>query len=98
MHGLTTMGIRTGRYAFIRYADGERELYDLLRDPLEMKSLSGRAVGPLEHELIGVWNQLGTCAGASCRVALPKDLRTSPSMTARIARAQERARHRFYRY
>src|SRR4051794_38061936 len=30
--------IRTGRYLLVKYSDGSRELYDLKRDPLELKS------------------------------------------------------------
>ena len=34
--------IRTGRYLLVKYSDGSRELYDLKRDPLELKSKYGR--------------------------------------------------------
>ena len=37
-HGLTEMGLRTGRYAYFRYSTGEGELYDLATDPLELRS------------------------------------------------------------
>jgi N-acetylglucosamine-6-sulfatase len=37
--GLTQIGLRTGRYAYFRYATGEGELYDLARDPLELRSV-----------------------------------------------------------
>ena len=30
--------IRTGRYLLVKYSDASRELYDLKRDPLELKS------------------------------------------------------------
>jgi N-acetylglucosamine-6-sulfatase len=94
--GLDAVGIRTGRYAFFRYSTGETELYDLLTDPLEMNSLRGRNSAALRSELAEVWNRSALCARATCRVELPADLRTSPAMTARIARAEERARRDYY--
>jgi N-acetylglucosamine-6-sulfatase len=97
-HGLETVGVRTGRYVLIRYSTGESELYDLRSDPLELRSLNGKRAGPLRRELTRVWRRYVACAGPECRVTLPKDLRTSPAMTARIAQAQERARHRYYAY
>jgi N-acetylglucosamine-6-sulfatase len=97
-HGLDTVGFRTGRYVFIRYSTGESELYDLRSDPLELSSLNGSSAAPLRRELTRVWRRYVGCAGAECRAVLPRDLRTSPATTARIAQAQERARHRYYAY
>jgi N-acetylglucosamine-6-sulfatase len=98
MRGLNTVGIRTGRYAFMRYSTGETELYDLLEDPLEMNSLKGSRAQALRQELMVAWKHYVTCAGTTCRAALPADLRTSTSLTARIAKSQERARRDFYQY
>ena len=98
MRGLNTVGIRTGRYAFIRYATSESELYDLLDDPLEMNNLKGHGADTLRVELTGVCNRFVTCARAACRASLPADLRTSAHMTARIAKTEERARRHFYHY
>jgi N-acetylglucosamine-6-sulfatase len=36
----TYCGLRTRRYVFVRYATGERELYDLARDPYELQNLA----------------------------------------------------------
>ncbi len=36
----TYCGLRTRRYVFVRYATGERELYDLVRDPYELQNLA----------------------------------------------------------
>jgi N-acetylglucosamine-6-sulfatase len=61
-------GLRTRRYAYIEYHHGERELYDLRRDPDE---LDNRAADPRMAPLIS-WlarrlARMRACAGASCR-------------------------------
>jgi hypothetical protein len=33
-------GLRTPRYTYVRYATGEEELYDLVRDPFELRDRS----------------------------------------------------------
>jgi hypothetical protein len=35
--------VRTSRYAYTEYANGERELYDLRRDPAELDNVDGQA-------------------------------------------------------
>jgi N-acetylglucosamine-6-sulfatase len=58
-------GLRNDRYAYIEYATGERELYDLRTDPYQLNSLHGSAssstLGPLQQRL----NALKTCKGAA---------------------------------
>ena len=42
-------GLRTARYLYVEYTDGERELYDLRSDPYELRNRAGEraaAVGP----------------------------------------------------
>jgi N-acetylglucosamine-6-sulfatase len=61
-------GIRLGRYKYIEWPDGEKELYDLVKDPYE---LNNRVRNPnffpvrnfLHKELV----RLETCAGRTCR-------------------------------
>jgi arylsulfatase A-like enzyme len=36
----TYCGVRTTRWLFVRYVTGERELYDLVRDPYELRNLA----------------------------------------------------------
>jgi arylsulfatase A-like enzyme len=37
----TYCGVRTKRYTFVRYGTGEEELYDLLRDPHQLRNVAG---------------------------------------------------------
>ncbi len=64
-------GIRVGPYKFIQYASGERELYDLDRDPYEVQSL---AADPRYRGIVA-WlaarlKRLAVCSGAPCRQPL----------------------------
>jgi N-acetylglucosamine-6-sulfatase len=60
--------VRTPRYLFAAYANGERELYDLARDPYQLQSRhaspSYRAV---RRDLARRLAWLRTCSGAACR-------------------------------
>jgi len=65
--------IRTGRWKYVEWETGERELYDLQTDPFEMTNLffiqgDTSAVPVLQTRL----HQLMTCAGPSC--AMLEDL------------------------
>lgn len=68
-------GIRTPRDVYVEYRDGERELYDLGRDPDELVNRAlDPAYGAVEAELARRLASLRDCAGASCRVAPALDL------------------------
>lgn len=48
----TTLAYSKKRWVYTEYATGERELYDLTRDPQQMKNLAGKpAVAAVEEEL-----------------------------------------------
>ena len=65
--------IRTERYLFAEHRGGARELYDLLKDPFELRSRhADPAYNSVKTQLAGRLHQLEDCAGASCR------LRSSP--------------------
>jgi len=60
--------IRTGRYLYVLYANGQTELYDLLTDPAELRS---KARDPryrsVRKFLFGQLVALANCSGAQCR-------------------------------
>jgi arylsulfatase A-like enzyme len=62
-------GVRTARYAYVEYATGERELYDLAADPDELDNLAGRADPALLDSLAARLARLRSCRGAGCRQA-----------------------------
>jgi arylsulfatase A-like enzyme len=62
------VGVRTARYKYVEYATGEKELYDLARDPHELKSLaSSRAHASVRAKLAARLRALRHCRGSSCR-------------------------------
>jgi arylsulfatase A-like enzyme len=66
--------IRTARYEYTIYANGQTELYDMLRDPAQLHSL---AADP-RYRYVRRWLYtqlipLSACAGPSCRVELGPD-------------------------
>lgn len=67
-------GIRTTRYLYVEYVTGERELYDLRRDPYELHNLVERepqVADALARRLAG----LRSCAADACRT---EETRTVP--------------------
>jgi arylsulfatase A-like enzyme len=60
-------GIRTKDYLYIEYTTGERELYDLNKDPYELQNLSAVADPALLRQLSARVAELKTCAGEPCR-------------------------------
>ena len=61
-------GVRTDRYAYMEYPNGEREMYDLDRDPNQLRSLQ---VDPRYRReraaLARLLADLAACDGAGCR-------------------------------
>jgi hypothetical protein len=98
MRGLTTGGLRTGRYAMIRYTTGETELYDLSVDPLELDSLNGPQYDELRQLLLDTWRHYADCSGSQCQVNLPAALQTGRAANREITVRQNQARHRYYQY
>jgi arylsulfatase A-like enzyme len=61
--------IRTDRYLYVLYANGQRELYDMKRDPAQLRSVAADPrYKPVRKWLFNNLIPLSTCAGASCRV------------------------------
>jgi N-acetylglucosamine-6-sulfatase len=61
--------VKTARYLFVRYATGERELYDLSNDPHELRSFHKTASTELKRRLATRLDALESCAAQSCRSA-----------------------------
>lgn len=74
-----SIGIRTARYSYVRYADRSAELYDLWKDPLEMDNVADSPdYTSARAALDQVWQQNKDCSGADCHTPLPKSLQVSP--------------------
>jgi N-acetylglucosamine-6-sulfatase len=68
----TYKAIRTQRYVYVEYNDGEREMYDLKNDPYELQSLhNDLSYASVRQTLKSRLHSLENCAGASCRVYQP---------------------------
>ena len=72
-----SVGVRTARWAYLEHATGERELYDLRRDPFQWANLADRpryadVVRLLATEL----DRLRECSGAACAVPLDPAFRS----------------------
>jgi N-acetylglucosamine-6-sulfatase len=61
--------VRTQRYMYVEYESGEHELYDLRKDPYELRNLYDSADPDLISELDSRLEELGDCAGKGCRAA-----------------------------
>jgi arylsulfatase A-like enzyme len=95
--GLTTSGIRTGRYKLIKYATGESELYDLLEDPNELSSVwSDPAYAAIRHQLVQLWDRYKLCHTDGCRAPLPASLQESPAWLAHQYAVERRAQIAYY--
>ena len=66
--GLTYTGLRNYRWKWVEHANGERELYDLERDPDELANVAADpALAPLRNAMSARLAALRACAGRSCR-------------------------------
>ena len=60
--------VRTERYLYVAYANGDRELYDTSTDPGEIHNLAGR-MPALQHALARRVASLRNCQARGCRIA-----------------------------
>lgn len=61
-------GVRTNRYAYMEYPNGERELYDLVRDPDQLKSRhESTKYDAEERALHSLLVRMQACAAAGCQ-------------------------------
>jgi hypothetical protein len=61
--------VRTSRYAYFEYENGEEELYDMKSDPYQLKSIHQSADPALLEDLRDRLKALEDCAGEGCREA-----------------------------
>jgi arylsulfatase A-like enzyme len=65
--------VRTSRYLFVRYASGDIELYDMKRDPQQLRSLHrSRRYREIRRRLGKLLDMLQTCEGRGCARAAPR--------------------------
>lgn len=92
----TAIGIRTSRYALLRYRTGA-ELYDLADDAVENRNRwSSPDYRQVRADLLEVWRQMKDCRAAQCQVALPASLTAGPVATRRRTRSYWRQVDRVY--
>jgi arylsulfatase A-like enzyme len=60
-------GLRTATMTYVEYATGERELYDLVKDPYQLDNLASTADPNLLATLHARLESLRTCAADACR-------------------------------
>jgi hypothetical protein len=70
--------VRTRRYVYARYGNGEQELYDLARDPHQLQSRhADPAMRRVRSSLSARLNRLSGCRGSRCRTRPRLALRLS---------------------
>ena len=61
-------GVRTARYTWVEWANGERELYDHVQDLHNLNNLATASnLSGLRMTLSSIARRLNTCAGTTCR-------------------------------
>jgi arylsulfatase A-like enzyme len=65
----TYEALRTKRFLYVEYADGEREFYDLRTDPYELDNLADELPTVDLLELEGQLDAIRSCYGIGCRIA-----------------------------
>ncbi|MFI0450832.1 sulfatase [Actinomadura sp. 6N118] len=63
----TYAAVRTASELYVEYQNGDREYYDLTRDPYQLGNLYAQMPAARRTELQGVLGAYRTCAGAACR-------------------------------
>jgi N-acetylglucosamine-6-sulfatase len=60
--------LRTPKYAYVEWNNGQKELYDMYADPYQLRSLhTEQAKADLISKLSSRLSEMKSCSGASCR-------------------------------
>jgi arylsulfatase A-like enzyme len=79
-------GVRTDRYLYAVYGNGEQELYDLRTDPFELQNQSGNpAYVQVQSALQRLLSSEAVCAGRRCRTRPKVKLKTRRCSSAKVA-------------
>ncbi len=78
-------GLRTDNYAYVEYATGERELYDMTADPYQLTNIAATADPTLLAQLAQRTADLAACSADGCR-ALEDQPLTGAAARARAKR------------
>lgn len=91
------IGIRTARYFYVRYSNGQQELFDLERDPLQLASVARDPAYDATRRALNVaWTAFKDCRGDGCRIPLAPQLAEGPRRTADLRTRLETATTRYY--
>jgi len=77
----TYRGVRTEKFIYIEYNNGEREFYNLIADPYELENLASKLDPDILSSLHAWLGQLQTCSADECRELeenLPDKLKDYP--------------------
>jgi N-acetylglucosamine-6-sulfatase len=82
--------IRTDRYEYTIYSNGQSELYDMRRDPAQLNSVvNDPRYRPVRKFLFAHLAPLSICAGAACRVDIGPDPAPLPKSAVRKKRKKK---------
>jgi N-acetylglucosamine-6-sulfatase len=88
-------GIRLGPYKYIEWPDGQKELYDINKDPYELNNIiRDRNLFPIRAFLHNQLVRMEECSGLSCREVAPKFPLTRDEQRKKQREREKRERER----
>jgi N-acetylglucosamine-6-sulfatase len=94
-----TIGIRTGRWKYVRYSTGQAELYDLDADPNELRNvITDPRLDDVRAALQRLWLDYKDCLGRTCRAQLPERFVRTPAENRQGTNTQSRGVQRMFGY
>ena len=77
--GVNFTAVRSSRYVYVRYANGNRELYDIKRDPFQLGNLArSRSHAGIRKDMFRRLRRLRTCRGRRCSLGPRLAVRVQP--------------------